>query len=271
MATYNPTATFHTSSSIQTNGQVADATSLAQAGADALDNVAYLTGDRQNTGVRRIGSVSNLLALKNLDTPDMFAPEIRDEDFIFVESIRALFQYDYTSVATGDNYSVVTPNSGTGRYLRTNNLPASTTMAWTVAGSEFWAQVDPAHLPTYDMQNGTLSRNPNDTATFQAGISGPQDGDVLTSVTLLLETTGTPGDTDVEVLAFRPADPTTITTLGTATYADPVTSAQTITFGTPYTFQAGDRIVCNVDFGGGTGTWVLSWVTLNGTRNFITM
>lgn len=271
MATYNPTATFHSSSTVQTNGQVSDATLLQQAGTDALDNYAYLCGDRSNTGVRRLGSVATLIALKNLDTPGMPNPEVRDEDFIFVESLRALYQYDQGSSVSGDNYSVVTPTSSTGRYLRVGNLPQSTTVSVSAAGTDFFGLFSSTDLPTPDFATGYLTSNANDTATVSVRLGGFNAGDVLTGANISCVTaSATVSATDVMVYAITPGTTNTVTLLGTANLTGPLSTITNLTFGSPYTFQTGDTVQVVVAFGGGIGNWTLRNAKVNATRSYIT-
>jgi hypothetical protein len=264
--TVTPTATWHNTSLQQSNGDVTDvAVGAAVTGRDAMDNIAYLTGGNTLTQVRREATVADLAALKSLTTQ-------RDQDYFVLDSNKRKYQFDSGSSATADDYSVVQPTSGTGRYiLQSSAVPQSTSKTWSLSGSAFFGLFASSHQPTYTYSTGQIQSNSNDSPTVQGTFSGFNPGDVLSSANVLCVSGGTPGNCTVTIYVNTPGDSSnTITTLGTATLSQPVSTVTTINFGTPYTYVEGDTVYATVYLSGGTGTWTLKSARIFGTRSYIT-
>lgn len=266
--TYTPSASWNNTSQYQQNGDVSDGAILQVTGQDALDNIAYLTGSNSRTQVSRIQTCTDLTALKAIGASDR-----RDLDFCVLDTANGerLYKFDSGSAATGDDFAVVTPASGTGRWHLVNAKPKSTSKIWGAAGSAFFGVFDSANLPTYDFAAGTLASNANDSAVVSLRIADLNVGDVLSSLKVLCTSAGTPSATDITAYVITPADGgNTVTTLGTANITQPTASVTTITFGTPYTVVEGDSVQVVVSYGSGTGTWTITNARLMGTRSFIT-
>lgn len=266
--TYTPSATWHNTSTQQANGDVSDAAVLQQAGQYAQDGLAYLTGSNTRTQVSRIQTCTDLTALKAIGSSDR-----RDLDFCVLDTANGerLYKFDSGSSSTGDDYAVVTPASGTGRWHMVGAKPKSTSKTWGCAGSAFFGVFDGSNLPTVDFSAGTFQSNANDTAVVSVRLEDFNAGDVLSSLKVLATSSGTPGSTTITAYVCTPGDSSnTMTTLGTSTITQPKSTVTTITFGTPYTMDAGDSVQIVIDYGGGTGTWTISNARLFGTRSYIT-
>lgn len=266
--TVTPSATWSNTSSEQQNGDVADATVLQATGKAALSNIAYLTGSNTRTQVSRIQTCTDLTALKAIGTSDR-----RDMDVCIIDTANGerLYKFDSGSSSTGDDFAVVTPASGSGRWHLVGARPASTSKTWSLAGSAFFGLFDSNHNPTFTYASGQLQSDANDSPTVQGTFSGFNPGDVLSSAKVLCVSSGTPSNGTVTVYAVTPGDSSnTVTTLGTATLTQPLSAVTTITFGSPYTFTEGDTIFMTVYLHGGTGTWTLKNARIFGTRSYIT-
>lgn len=266
--TYTPTATWSNTSTRLANGDAADEPGLSAVGRAALDNIAYLTGSNTRTQVSRIQTCTDLAALKAISPSNR-----RDLDFCVLDTANGerLYKFDAASTATGDDFGVVVPDSGTGRWHLVNAKPKSTSKTWGCAGSAFFGVLDGSNPPTISFSAGTFQSNANDSAIVSVRLEDFNAGDVLSSLKVLCTSSGTPGSTTITAYVCTPGDSSnTMTTLGTTTISQPVSTVTTITFGTPYTITAGDSVQVVIDYGGGTGTWTISNARLFGTRSYIT-
>lgn len=266
--TYTPSATWHNTTSEQEVGDVSDPAVIFQGGQYAMDNIAYLTGSNTSTQVARLKTETDLTALKAIGTSSR-----RDLDFCVLDIANGerLYKFDSGSSATGDDFAVVTPASGTGRWHLVGAKPKSTSKTWSRAGSSFFGLFSNSHAPTFSFSAGTLQGNANDSTTVQQAFSDFNVGDVLSSAKVLCVSLNDPGSATVTIYAVSPGDSSnTVTTLGTATLTKPLSSVTTITFGTPYTIVEGDTVYAAIYLAGGTGNWTLHSVRIFGTRNYIT-
>ena len=263
--TYTPSATWHNTSQYQENGDSIDAPTAQDGGFAAQDNIAYLTGGNTSDAVSRIQVTTSVATLKLIGSSAR-----RDRDTCMIEGSGVVYLFDSGSSATGDDYSVVTPATGTGRWiLQANAVPESTSVRDIITGADLTAKGINITDVSYALYGGSRVVHP----------SGPEDiygsfgshfnsGDVLTSLDVYLAVTG--GATIsvlVEHYRYSGAGAPTRTTLATIT-----TSGNTV-LGTPVTWSKNDRIFVTATLdgsGGGAGdTAYLYWIAANATRSYI--
>lgn len=281
--TFNPTATWHNTSQYQENGDVTDAAvGAAATGEDAMDNIAYLTGARTNTQVRQLGTVADLAALKAVAAGDR-----RDQDYLILDSNKRVYQFDSASAATGDDYSVVTPNAGTGRWiLAASAVPQTTAMRWVKMAA---AMVPDIFVVAGEYNNAMASGY----VSFGSGATGDNwlyaefdefaPGDVISEIELVGNLT-TDGTAQVEATFYSNAaadagTSPTVTSLGTLVDPGPSTGNFTTSSTAaplPITIPAAPsktKVTVKVllkNTGGVANAARLYWVALNGTRSYIT-
>lgn len=269
--TYTPTDTWHNDAQSQQNADVSDATLLQQPGQYALDNLVKLTGLNTANSVRRIATVADLAALKALTTQ-------RDQDYFALDSNKRVYQFDSGSAATADDYAIVQPTVGAGRYILTNAVPKSTTRRWVVSSvgftSEDWTNA------TVDIANARIVCN-GGAFTGYAHFHGLKAGDIVTGIELCGNANVGGGGNNIVATFYKvEADSgdivPTVTNLGALTItAGTGDSIQTSAVAPlPITIPEGsdhDAIVVEIALGGGAPTTNhLYWVALNGTRSYIT-
>lgn len=271
--TYTPSASWNNTSQYQQNGDVSDAAVLQLTGQDALDNIAYLTGGNTNSQVRQEATVADLAALKALTTQ-------RDQDYFVLDSNKRKYQFDSGSAATADDYAVVQPTAGGGRYILINAVPNSTTIR----------RVQTAVAGVWTVSAGTLTRDPSNGRVSHNG-GGPHDGyfeftdlnagDVISEIELAGNANVGGGGVNIDanfyLIRANDGDTSpTITALGTLQIAAGAgnTAAQLAAAPLPITIASGankSKIVAYVTNTTGAPTTVYTyWVALNGTRSYIT-
>ena len=272
--TFTPTATWHNTSRYQENGDISDSTiGAAETGEDAMDNLAYLTGGNSNSAVRRLATVADLAALKALTTQ-------RDQDYFALDSNKRIYQYDSGSAATADDFSVVQPTSGGGRYILAANAVPKTTVIRRVLLAISMGLTDDGSSTGKDPANGRVTCNGGGTVTLTGQIEGLNAGDVITEVQLVANANVGGGGADV-VATFRKVEADdgdttpTLTTLATLTKAAG-TSGEATSSGAPLPItipEGPDADVIHVTVTCATGAPTSSyiyWVALLATRSYIT-
>lgn len=271
--TYTPTATFRTTGLVQANGDVSDADTLQNCGKYAMDSIAYLTGSNTRTQVSRIQTCTDLTALKAIGSSDR-----RDLDFCVLDTANGerLYKFDSGSSSTGDDYAVVTPASGTGRWHLVGAKPSSTTHRWLVGTASIETDVT-ANNATKSIANGRIVCTGGN-ATLYAEFNDFNVGDVITSVELAADANVGGGGANA-VAAFYlmsaalAATTPTMTLLGTVTITagSGATNSTVSAAPLPVTLATGQKVIvqltCNTAIG---VTDYIYWVALNGTRSYIT-
>lgn len=269
--TYTPTASWNNTSQYQQNGDVADATIAQLTGQDALDNVAYLTGGNTNTQVRQLATVVDLADLKALTSQ-------RDQDYFVLDSNKREYQFDSGSSATGDDYSVVQPTTGGGRYiLQSSAVPKSTSKRWATSGY-LYVQLDTSGTVARDTTTGHARvTHPNNATLYHSFGSGQFNaGDVISGVEAVLQNgSGCTSVTTVYLVRTAAAGTApTVTTLATLSGTGLTANITSSSAPLPVTLEAGDQItavtVLNTSGGSGGTTSTVVWVALVGTRSYIT-
>lgn len=275
--TFNPSATWHTTSQYQENGDPSDATvGAAVTGEDAMDNLAYLTGDKANTQVRQLGTVADLTALKAVASGSR-----RDQDYLFLDSNKRLYQFDSASAATGDDYSVVQPSSGTGRWiLCASAVPKNTTKRWVVSAVAMTNSTAAGNFTDPTPASGRVLFNGSNCKAW-AEFEGFNAGDVISEIEVCGNANvggggGNIAATFYQVSAADGATSPTVTSLGTVTITAGTGNAaqQSTAAPLPITIPDGTsayKVVAEVSMTlGGPDSVYLYWVALNGTRSYIT-
>lgn len=272
--TYTPTATWSNTSSRQANGDVSDETIISAPGRAALDNIAYLTGSNTRTQVSRIQTCTDLTALKAIGSSDR-----RDLDFCVLDTANGerLYKFDSGSSSTGDDYAVVTPASGTGRWHLVGAKPKSTSKRWVSAGYQA-VQLDTSGAVARDVSTGhaRVTYPANATLYHQFGAGDFNAGDIISSVEAVIQN-GSGNTTVTTVYHLRSAaagTAPTVTTLATLNGTGVVANITSSAAPLPITMETGDQItaVTVFDTSGGSGgtTCTVVWVGLAGTRTAIT-
>jgi len=269
--TYTPSATWRSTSIQQANGDVSDATVLQQSGQYAQDSIAYLTGSNTRSQVSRLQTCADLTALKAIGTSDR-----RDLDFCVVDTANGerLYKFDSGSSSTGDDYAVVTPDSGSGRWHLVNAKPKSTTLRRVLAGA-LCVSDDTVTRGTAEQDMQVFHPN---TATCWGSITGFNVGDVVSEIEVAFRCSAS---NTLSVIFYHVASADggttpTVTTLGTISLSgggvDTTTSSSSAPL--PVTMAEGDQITFKATFdasGGSGGTSSkLRWCAINGTRSYIT-
>lgn len=274
--TYTASATWHNTSQYQQNGDVSDATVLQKTGEDALDNLAYLTGGASNSQIRQEATVADLAALKALTTQ-------RDQDYFVLDSNKRKYQFDSGSAATADDYAVVQPTAGAGRYILINAVPKTTSKRWVKTALSWVIQNDDTSL-VRDGANGRVRAGGSSPVAnvFIAEFTDINPGDVISKIEVCGN--GDIGAPDVAISATfylisadTGATTPTIVNLGTVA-TTPGGGAQAVTATAaplPITIPAAtecDRVVAQIscDTTGAALQAYFYWVALEGTRSYIT-
>ena len=271
--TYTPSASWNNTSQYQQNGDVSDATILQVTGEDALDNIAYLTGSNIRTQVSRIQTCTDLTALKAIGTSDR-----RDLDFCVIDTANGerLYKFDSGSSATGDDFAVVTPASGSGRWHLVGAKPKSTTLRRVLAGSVA-VELSGNTFSRTDAAQDIYATHPA-TGTVRGRLDNFNIGDVISEIELVGFCSAS-NTLAVEFFHVASADGgtvPTVTSLGTLSISGGgvATTTSSTASPLPITMAEGDQITFTAAFdaSGGSGgtTSKLRWVAVNGTRNYIT-
>ena len=274
--TFTPTQTFSATGSYQENGDVSDATVLQDVAEKTMSNVAFLLGSASGAtpqAVRKIATVDDLAALKAIAAADR-----RDRDYCVLDSNKRIYQFDSASAATGDDYAVVTPAAGTGRWiLDASAVPATTTKTWCRLGIEALNEFDITRgargialgISTWDAScTGTSifvtfdqqDFNPDDVVTSVTiiGIHG-NNADSMTAT--LYKYLSTEGDTAIVPTALGNGTKTA----STAAYSFNVNTTDT----TAPSGTTSISYAVKIDLTVTTGISIYK-VSLNGTRAYIT-
>lgn len=276
--TYTPTAAWNNTSQYQQNGDVSDAAVAQLTGQDALDNLAYLTGANTLSQVRRLATVADLAALKALTTQ-------RDQDYFTLDSNKRMYQYDAASAATADDYSVVQPTSGGGRYiLQSSAVPETTAKRWVVPGPACSAPLVAAtSLPAVNLSGAATANIANTdatgaTMTVYATFNDFSPGDVISEVELVGSLINSTADITADFFLVSAVDGATapaVTNIGSRSSPASAGAFTTSTAVGPYTVPAATghySVVAEIALTNTAGTSEdakLSWVALNGTRSYI--
>lgn len=260
--TYTPSATWHNTSQYQENGDTTDAPTAQDGGFKALDNIAYLTGGNTSDAVSRVQVTNSVATLKLIGSSAR-----RDRDTCMIDGSGVVYLFDSGSSATGDDYSVVTPATGTGRWiLQANAVPQSTTIKRTLYGINFTGY-DVSNVGvawSIDVSTMTLGLYHNGNYTVYGMIHDFNAGDVLSTI----DFTETDESTNVTTLtAYHVTSSGTVTNLGNRTTTGTITLSPTVTWAT------GDTLIfsANLDASSGSGGTRarLTKVVVNGTRSYI--
>ncbi len=275
--TYTPAATWSNTSQYQQNGDVTDATIAQVGGQDALDNLAYLTGSNSRSQVSRVQTCTDLAALKAIAAADR-----RDLDFCVLDTSTGerLYKFDSAGAGTGDDYAIVTPNAGTGRWHLVNVQPKSTTLRRVISAVAMTNESAGGAFTTPDAANGRLSHTGSQLDVW-CQFQGFNAGDVISEIEVAGRTNlGTAGGTITATFYLIEADDgdvvPTVTSLGAVVIAagQPNTATQANGAPLPITIPAGaDRDVIAVHIVmamGAADQEYLFWVAINGTRAYIT-
>ena len=265
--TYTPSATWNNTAQYQQSGDRTNAPIAQDGGLKALDNIAYLTGSNTSSSVRRLAIYPTLSDVKNI--PSAFR---RDEDSVMVAdpATAGIFTFYAASTATADDYYVLQPAAGTGRWLRGSVMsPQSTSVRDIITGAELTAKGINITDVTYYNYGGSRVVHPNGPENIYGSFGSRfNSGDVLTSLDVYLAVTG--GATisvRVEHYRYSGATTPTRTTLATIT-----TSGNTV-LGTPVTWAKDDRIFVTATLDGSGGVTgdaaYLYWIAANATRSYI--
>jgi hypothetical protein len=224
--------------------------------------------------VSRIQTCTDLTALKAIGTSDR-----RDLDFCVLDTANGerLYKFDSGSSSTGDDYAVVTPASGSGRWHLVNAKPKSTSKRWVTAGANA-VKEDGGGTVDRSATTGHARIYHPGTATLwhQFGAGEFNAGDVITGVEAVLQqSTGNTTVTTVYHLSSAAAGTApTVTTLATLSATGATANITSSAAPLPVTMAAGDQIVTRTvfDASGGSGgtTCIVVWVALTGTRTYIT-
>lgn len=271
--TYTPTATWRSTSTQQANGDVSDATVLQQGGQYAQDSIAYLTGSHDRSQVSRIQTCTDLTALKAIGSSAR-----RDLDFCVLDTANGerLYKFDSGSSSTGDDYAVVTPASGTGRWHLVGAKPKSTTLRRVVAGF-FSIENSGDTVTRTDAAQDVYVTHPA-TGTTRGRFNDLNVGDVISEIELVGFCSA--GNTlSVEFFHVALSDggtSPTVTSLGTLSISGGGVNTTTSSTSAPLpiTLSEGDQITFTATFNasGGSGgtTSKLRACAINGTRSYIT-
>lgn len=272
--TYTPAASWNNTSQYQQNGDVTDATIAQLTGQDALDNIAYLTGSNTRTQVSQLQTVADLAALKAVAAADR-----RDQDYCLLDTANGerLYKFDSSSAGTGDDYAIVTPNAGTGRWHLVNAKPKTTTLRKQVQATAM-PFTQTATGTTRDMANGRIVNSGGGTTTLYCEFEGLNLGDAISGIEFAGNANVAGGGYNIVATFYRIAQASgattpTITALGTLTItAGTGNSAQTSAAAPlPITIVAGDVVCCEiVGTSGAPTSGYVYWAAVNGTRSYIT-
>lgn len=278
--THTPTQTWHATGTYVLTGEVMTESVIKEVGTFAMDNVARLVGTAAGAtpqGIRRIATVADLAALKAIAAADR-----ADQDYVALDTANGerLYKFDSTGAGTGDDYAIVIPNAGTGRWHLVGTAPKSTTLRKMVPALEWAIELNDTTI-VRDSANGRVRQGggSNQADVWIARFKDLNVGDVISSIEIAGD--GDIGVPDVNIVGtfYRisgalAATTPTVTLLGTVTVVAGG-GAQNITAnGAPLPIIIGGNdvivvsIACNTT---GAGPQVyLYWVALNGTRTSIT-
>lgn len=276
--TYTPTATWGNTGQYQENGDVSDATLLQNTGEQAMDNLAYLTGAYNLTQVRQLATVADLAALKALTTQ-------RDQDYFVLDSNKRIYQFDSGSAATGDDYSVVQPTAGAGRYiLAASAVPQTTNKRWVVSGPACSAPlVGATSTPVVNLAAAATANIANTdatgaTMTVYANFGTFEPGDILSEIEVVGSLVNAAADVTATFYLISAVDGATapvVTSMGSVS-SPAGAGAFTVSSNVgPYTVPAATgnyTVVASIVLTGVAGTSQdakLSWVAINGSRAYI--
>lgn len=269
--TYTPSATWHNTSQYQQNGDVSDAAVLQKTGEDALDGLAYLTGGNTLSQVRQEATVADLAALKALTTQ-------RDQDYFVLDTNKRKYQFDSGSAATADDYAVVQPTVGGGRYILVGSAVPKTTSLRKQVQATAMPFTESAGGTTRDMANGRVVNSGGGTTTLYCEFEGLNLGDVISGIEFAGNANVAGGGFNIVATFYRVnqasgAVTPTVTLLGTLTItAGTGNSAQTSAAAPlPITIVAGDVVCCEiVGTSGAPTSGYVYWAAVNGFRAYIT-
>lgn len=276
--TYTPTAAWNNTSQYQQNGDVSDAPVAQSTGQDAMNNVAYLTGANTLKQVRQLATVTDLAALKALTTQ-------RDQDYFILDSNKRMYQYDSGSAATADDYAIVQPTSGGGRYiLQSSAVPETTAKRWVVPGPACFVPGRSATtLPVVNLAAVASSDITNADATgaamdAYAVFNDFNPGDVISEIEMVGVLVNSTADITANFFLISSVDGATSPVVSNIGSRSSPASAGVFTTSTavgPYTIPAAPghySVVAEIVLTNTAGTTEdakLSWVALNGTRSYI--
>jgi hypothetical protein len=271
--TYTPSATWHNTTSEQEVGDVSDPAVIFEGGQYAMDNIAYLTGGNTSTQVTRLRTETDLTGLKAIGTSSR-----RDLDFCVLDTANGerLYKFDSSSSSTGDDYAVVTPASGSGRWHLVNAKPKSTTLRRVIAGMSCVEDSGDTVTRTSAAQDVYVTHPA--TGTVWGRFDTFNVGDVISEIELVGFCSSS-NTLNVEFFHVASADSgtsPTVTSLGTLSISgggiNTTTSSSSAPL--PVTMAEGDQITFKASFdasGGSGGTTAkLRWCAVNGTRSYIT-
>ena len=265
--TYTPSASWNNTAQYQQSGDRTNAPIAQDGGLKALDNIAYLTGSNTSSSVRRLAIYPTLSDVKNI--PSAFR---RDEDSVMVAdpATAGIFTFYAASTATADDYYVLQPAAGTGRWLRGSVMsPESTSVRDIITGADLTAKGIDMTDVKYASFGGSYIQGNGPEELYGSFGSRFNSGDVLTSLDVYLAVAG--GGAEISVLVehyrYSGAGAPTRTTLATIT-----TSGNTV-LGTPVTWSKDDRLFVtaymNASAAPAGSAAYLYWIAANATRSYI--
>lgn len=276
--THTPTQTWHATAQYVQTGEVITESVAKEAGTFAMDNIARIVGTSTGAtpqAVRRIATVADLAALKAIAASDR-----ADQDYCAIDTANGerVYKFDSAGAGTGDDYAIVTPNAGTGRWHLVNAKPKTTTLRRVASGIEFMPDVVTAETtPAVDYSTGTRKIFYPDDIIKNAFLREFNTGDSISEIELVSDNSGAGKVLTVTFYHFRSADggtAPTVTTMGTLTDSGTALTTQSAAVSPAIEWQAGDYILiqadCNASVGGGGEFIGLIWAAVNGTRSYIT-
>lgn len=274
--THTPTQTWHATGTYVLTGEVITESVAKEVGTFAMDNVARLVGTAAGAtpqGIRRGATVADLAALKAIAAADR-----ADQDYVAIDTANGerLYKFDSAGAGTGDDFAIITPDAGTGRWHLVGAKPKSTTHRWLAGVGKITVDLV-APNAVQDIPNGRFVCNGGN-GTLYAEFDDFNAGDVVSSVELAGNANVGGGGANIVAAFYRmsavlAATTPTMTALGTVTIAAGAgnTNSTVSAAPLPITLAIGEKVVvlltCNT---AAPITDYIYWVALNGTRSFIT-
>lgn len=220
--THTPTQTWHTTGQYVLTGEFITESISKDLGANAMDNIARLVGTAAGAtpqAVRRIATVADLAALKAIASADR-----ADQDYCAIDTANGerVYKFDSAGAGTGDDYAIVTPNAGTGRWHLVNAAPKTSVRRVTALGVKLINETDITYGGR-DFATGKASWGIASNGTNYGHVFEQQEfnaGDIITDFYLIGEHSNNADQIDVTVYKVTSTDggtSTTATSIGTGT------------------------------------------------------
>lgn len=275
--TYTPSQTWHSTATYVQTGETITETVSKDLGASAMDNIASLVGTAAGAtpqAVRRIATVADLTALKAIGTADR-----ADEDYVILSDTRTIYRFASGGAGTADDYNIVTPTAGTGRWFRVSSVPRSTVLRRVLFAVDM-ELVDTAGSVGKVDASGRVTCDGGGTVTLRGRLTGFNAGDLITEIQLVADANVGGGGANVVAVFYAyqadDGDTTpTIVTLGTLTRSAGSGAGEESSTAAPLPFTIPDgaehdeiHVVITCSTGAFTSSYIY-WVAANGSRSFI--